>query len=317
MATYQRILIIRYGGLGDFILTLPLLAALREISPGGHVTFMGKREFASLAEGVYIDAIESVEKHGISTFFIKDGELDPGLSEFFASFDLILSFRTDHEGIFAANLRRVAKGRVVVSSPSPDKTGVHASDFLLSALDQADIDWKQFPAPVPLLPFEAREKGDIIAIHPGSGSAAKCWSVDRYIELAGRVEGETKLRPVLIFGPAEEGIRHRVGWHFSAYDNREIHEVASFLKGCRAHVGNDSGITHLAAALGVPTLALFGPTDPAVWAPRGAHVKVLEGEADCAPCTEEERRQCRNRVCLDSLTVDTVYGELVKLTAEN
>lgn len=313
MTTYHRILVIRYGGLGDFILTLPLLAALRHFSPGSHVAFMGKREYAALAEGIYIDSLEPAERHGISSFFVKGGELDPDLTAFFASFDLILSFRTDHEGTFAANLRQVAKGLVVASPPAPERPGVHVSDFLLASLEHAGVDKRTFAVPVPLLPLESGEKNEAVAIHPGSGSAAKCWPVDRFIELAVRIEKETAVKPVLLFGPAEEGIRHRVGWHFSAYDNRDLHEVATFLKGCRVYVGNDSGITHLAASLGVPTFAIFGPTDPAVWAPRGDHVRILQGQADCSPCVDEARRQCRDRVCLESLSVDTVFRGVLSL----
>lgn len=308
MTTYQRILVIRYGGLGDFILTLPLLAALRHFFPGAHVAFMGNREYAALAEGICIDSLEPAERHGISSFFVRDGELDPDLSGFFASFDLILSFRTDHEGVFAANLRRASRGLVVASPPAPARPGVHVSDFLLASLEQAGVDWRSFPAPVPLLPLKSGGKNEIVAIHPGSGSNSKCWPVDRFIELAVRLEKEAEVKPVLLFGPAEEEIRHRVGWHFSAYDNRDIREVAAFLNGCRAYVGNDSGITHLAAVLGAPTLAIFGPTDPAVWAPRGDHVRILQGHTDCAPCADEARHQCRDRACLESLSVDAVFS---------
>lgn len=313
MSTFKRILVIRYGGLGDFILTLPLLAALRRFFPEAAVTFMGNRDTASLANGSYIDILEPAERHGINTFFVEGGDLDASLSDFFASFDLILSFRTDRDGIFAANIRRACRGLVVSSPPAPDRPGIHTADFLLSSLDATGADWRSFVTPEPLLPLEGGQKDNLVAIHPGSGSSSKCWPLDRFVEIARRLERETGLKPSFILGPAEADMRRTIGWHFSAYDNRDIHEVAAFLKGCRAYVGNDSGVTHLAAALGVPTLALFGPTDPLVWGPRGGDARVLKGQADCAPCTETERHLCRAHVCLESLAVEEVFNSLLAL----
>lgn len=313
MTLYHRILVIRYGGLGDFLLTLPLLAAIRHFFPHARVTFMGNREYATLAQGSYIDVLEPAERHGISTFFIKDGDLDPDLSAFFASFDLVFSFRTDNDGIFAANIMRANKKEVIVRPPAPDQAGLHTADYLLSSLDEVGVDWRSFSLPIPLLSLAKEGMYEAVAIHPGSGSVGKCWPVQHYIELARRLEQEGKYKPVFIFGPADEDLKRKVGWHFSAYDNRDIQEVAVFLAGCRAFVGNDSGVTHLAASLGVPTIALFGPTDPTVWGPRGKHVRIICGHADCSPCTEEERRGCKNRVCLDSLPVDTVHDALLEM----
>jgi ADP-heptose:LPS heptosyltransferase len=89
--------------------------------------------------------------------------------------------------------------------------------------------------------------------------------------------------------------------------------LASVIEGCRLFIGNDSGITHLAAALGVPTVAIFGPTDPKRWAPRGKHVAVVRGDLSCAPCSREKFLQCQEVECLNTVEVGDVLAALSSL----
>jgi len=86
--------------------------------------------------------------------------------------------------------------------------------------------------------------------------------------------------------------------------------LASILAHCQAYLGNDSGVSHLAAAVGTPTVAIVGPTDADVWAPRGASVRIVRGTAPCAPCSAEQRRGCRQRVCLETVSTDAVITML-------
>jgi heptosyltransferase-3 len=100
-------------------------------------------------------------------------------------------------------------------------------------------------------------------IHPFSGSPRKNWPLKLYRELADRLPSRVEWTA----GPDEElpeAIRFQ-----------SLMDLAYWIKGARLYIGNDSGITHLAAAIGVPALALFGPGSPANWAPRGANAAVL------------------------------------------
>jgi ADP-heptose:LPS heptosyltransferase len=90
-------------------------------------------------------------------------------------------------------------------------------------------------------------------------------------------------------------------------------ELASLMEGCRFFIGNDSGITHMAAALGVPTVALFGPTDPKVWAPRGEHVTVVAPEIPCSPCSREQFFECQLNDCVKGIKLSEVLESLAKL----
>jgi ADP-heptose:LPS heptosyltransferase len=116
---------------------------------------------------------------------------------------------------------------------------------------------------------------------------------------------------VLILGPADERLVRRMmtlAKKIGAVTahNLRLRLLAAVLSKCGAYVGNDSGVTHLATATGIPTLAIFGPTDPAVWAPLGRNVKVVSSTADCSPCAREAMHRCRERACLEEIEVEAV-----------
>ena len=180
----------------------------------------------------------------------------------------------------------------------------HAAQRLLASLAAltggSTTDWPQAPRPLaghPLLgPSRAEieealrhaaltalpEEG-ILALHPGSGSVAKCWPAERFARLAMAAAAEWRMTPVFLIGPADREawatIRHRLPPALAAHAlvERPLREVLALLSLARAYVGNDSGISHLAARAS-PTLALFGPSDPLVWHPLGRRVAVLRAE---------------------------------------
>ena len=119
-----------------------------------------------------------------------------------------------------------------------------------------------------------------IAIHPGSGGARKCWPIEKFAAVIEHLWQQGW--PVLVLiGPADAAQLHYLQRHLHAPElltlavNAPLIEVARRLQGCRCYLGNDSGVTHLAALLGLPTVALFGPSDPATWHPVGRLVSVL------------------------------------------
>jgi heptosyltransferase-3 len=121
------------------------------------------------------------------------------------------------------------------------------------------------PGPgIPRIAVPARPKGEFVVMHPFASSVAKRWPLQDFRQLASKLERETKW----LVGPEEE--------LESAERFDDLYELACWLSTARLYIGNDSGISHLAAAVGVPTLAIFLTSDPSVWAPRGAHVRVLE-----------------------------------------
>lgn len=116
---------------------------------------------------------------------------------------------------------------------------------------------------IPRLQVESVKSRGTVVLHPFSGSARKNWPLQGYRELAKLLPGPVEW----LAGPEEQLA--------DAVRIEDLGELARWLTGARAYVGNDSGITHLAAAVGVPTVAIFGPTEPTVWSPRGENVKMV------------------------------------------
>jgi len=275
----SRILVLRPGALGDGVVTLPAIVSLgasgAEVTAVGHAVFRLAVECGLAARHVAFD-----DSRLLGLF------AEGGSCELFAGFEVALAYGAC-DGRLAAALRRSGVARVV-EWPARPAPGTHIVDHLLGAVEAAGL------APstrVPTLPprpawLDAARAwlrgcgvaGDFVAIHPGSGGRAKRWPIGRFAALAEAIEVPT----VWLLGPAEadDARTHAAASrHGPVADGLPLDALAGLLASCRAYVGNDSGVTHLAAAVGAPTVALFGPTEPAAWAPRGERVTVLGGPA--------------------------------------
>ncbi len=276
---FQRALVIRGGALGDFLLTLPVLAALREAAPEARLEMLAYPGIAKLAQaGRLIDEARSIEYGPLAGFFTQGSVLDPAWRDYFGSFDVVLSYLYDPDEIFAANLRSAGVARLIQGPARPTDTA-HAIDQLASPLTELGL---ALPTRATRLDFGA-EHGipPTIALHPGSGGSAKNWPAEHWRLLAEWLLAEyPDLNLAVVGGEADgaalEALRglapdERVAsWH-----NLPLDQLAPRLASCRAYLGHDTGVSHLAAVAGVPSLLLFGPTDPGVWAPPHEQVRVL------------------------------------------
>ncbi len=281
--TRGRILVIRGGALGDFIVTLPVLAALRQQFPETHLEVLGYPGPASLAvEAGHADAVRPLESRGLAGFFARQGELDREWSAYFAGFSVILSFLYDPDWHFHDNVARVTRAQFIAGPHRPDDTVArHATEQLLVPLERLAI----FDAdPVPRLSLGADPVAvDIatrIAVHVGSGSETKNWSETRWRELLDRWMEDTTWRLLLVGGEAEaDRVRRLVATLPPARCemrlNRPLAEVAREVAACTLFVGHDSGVSHLAAAAGARGLVLWGPTNETVWRPRSDRFLTL------------------------------------------
>ncbi len=271
MPTQPRILVIRGGAIGDFILTLPVLRLLRDMIADSHIEVLGYPAIAELARSAGLaDSIRSLEHRTMAPLFAKTAPIDEALAEHLRSFNLVVSFLYDPDGHFRASMERISVKTLIECSPIVQPGGPHASRQLARGLEKIAM----FLEDVHLLRahFEPRpHTRPRIAIHVGSGSEKKNWPLDRWQQV---VESLGTSEVVFITGEAEaeRGIQPtgRDCWHALP-----LPELATRLATCTAFLGHDSGISHLAAACGVPSLLLFGPTDPAIWAPPQPWVRVL------------------------------------------
>jgi ADP-heptose:LPS heptosyltransferase len=283
-----RILVIRGGAIGDFILTLPVLAAVRAHFPRARLEVLGYRHIAQLAlAGGLADAVQSIEARSLAGFFARGGPLAPELEDYFAGFAIVLSYLYDPEQVFGDNVSRCFRGQFIAGPHRPDEAaGLHASEVFLKPLERLAI----FEAdPVPRLTLQPAVQGarGAVAFHPGSGSERKNWPESSWSALLDRVLSVPSRRVLLVGGEAEGERVQRLaatvaGDRVECAFQLPLPDLAARLLSCELLVGHDSGISHLAAALGLPVLALWGETAEAVWSPRGPRVRVLRGPAGLA-----------------------------------
>ena len=257
------------GALGDFITTLPACAAWRRLHPGSRIILLGKTEFAGLAGGLF-DEVWSLDSSRFAALFGGGAPPQSPLGRLVSSIESALLFSPASSPL-ADNLSRLGVTTILSQEPFPASpmpvVDYHLSLFSGHSFSEEDRRPRVTTAPG-LLPVSPRTA----ALHPGSGSSRKNWPLARFRGLGERLEAEG-CDIAWIAGPAEEGLSLPSGsflWRGAPLD-----ELASALAESRLYVGNDSGITHLAASVGCPTVALFGATDPAVWAPRGLQVRII------------------------------------------
>ncbi len=263
----MRIIAIRGGGLGDIILTIPSFLALKKISSEFYLSV--PFQWGSLFEG-FSDVIP-IEGRLISSIW--DGSSD--FIDFLGRFDIAFTWHWDKEGVFIRNLSKVAR-KVIVGKIKPAR--MHYSLTLFSALHEIDRKIK-FPEIVRLPNLSHWEHGNKseIIIHPGSGSIKKVWPIENFLFLIERLLSENK-KVKVILGESEDRKEFFVFSNLKGVDVKRalsLKEVINELLKGILYIGNDSGISHLSALLGIPTIVIFKETDPEVWAPKGERVYVI------------------------------------------
>src|SRR6266850_1582482 len=178
-----RILVIRGGAIGDFILTLPAIAALRKQFTGAFLEVLGYPHIARLAlPGGLVDRVQSIEARAMAGFFARNGELDEDLVSYFSDFDLIVSYLFDPDKIFQTNVARCTRAQFIPGPHRPDETGgLHATQTFLKPLERLAI-FDADPVPDLGLPRQISPLNQL-ALHPGSGSELKNWPEEKWAEL--------------------------------------------------------------------------------------------------------------------------------------
>ena len=278
----SRVLLVRAGALGDLLLLRRTIAALQ--ADGRVVSLLAPSGPAAAVLGDGPGDVAEVlpwESARFASLLIDGGRTDEHAARNLRGYDAAIAYTRSET--LAHNLARLISA-VVRRDPSPPAGGPHAAEWLASALRELGI--SPDAAPAPLVPSAAdarraratldRLPPAFLAIHPGSGSASKNWGAERFAALARRIAPE---RWLLVHGPADDQAVSGLTTAPGACVARDLplRVLSAVLARAGAYVGNDSGVTHLAAASGAPTIALFGPTDPAVWAPVGPRVRILGG----------------------------------------
>ena len=285
-----KILVRRFCALGDLVLTLPFLKALRQCHPESPIHWMGHSEHVRwLLSLGFIEEGFDEENSRWHRLYSNDAAAVRGLNPDPSGYDRIYAFVPDpNDSALLAGLKAAAEDSKITGIPAKPRecSGTHASTFFLSYLPEpvAEAVFHELISSIDKLNTEAAA-----VVHPGSGSTKKNWPARCFAETIERLSSH---RPDLVFtviqGPSDEGPVSEVvaglphmGDRLRIIHTEGIPELAETLARAKLYIGNDSGVTHLAGALNLPTVAVFGSSDPALWAPFGGRIRVVRsGETE-------------------------------------
>lgn len=340
--SYHNILIVKLSAIGDVVHALPVAHALKQAYPEARITWIvEKPAYDLLTNNPDIDDIIIFDKPKFKSLkgaICHAPELSKQLKQH--RFDLAI----DLQGLFKSSMISWLSGareRLVYCNAregshlvSKRVCGQYSSGHVvkryLDVVRFLGCEVEQVRFPVYITPQEAGQAVAIAAqsgftldnpyviLAPGANWPNKCWPVPYFAELADRLYAE-QLIPVIIGGPKERQAFEEIAAKTSIppvdlVGKTTLKQLAHIIKSARAFVGGDTGPMHLAAALGTPVVALYGPTDTNRNGPYGTSHQSITISADCAGCW---RRQCpKNIDCLAQIPVDAVYDSLKTIIAQ-
>jgi len=276
-----QILVVRGGALGDTILTLPLLESIRRLEPERGIFFVGSRAYKSLVPpDVSFQALDGPEWLWLFSETISPL---PGIGDSFQEAYVVLN-RPD---IVVSNLLK-AGVKVVRHTTAKPPSDRHVVESMHRGLGLP------IPSRAPILSHLTPEgMQDLIWLHPGSGSPGKCMPLDFMASVAETLKASTGWDVAVTAGEEDAFLTRLPSWNrltgaadTRLYVNKSLTEICRELGAARLFVGNDSGISHLAAGLGIPSVVFFVFTDPAQWSPwapenslKVVDVRALDREA--------------------------------------
>jgi ADP-heptose:LPS heptosyltransferase len=314
-----EILLLHPGGLGDIILSLPAIAILREKFPAARFTIAGNIDHVAPIAGAFVEKAVSLSTLPLHNLY-SDALLPQGEVQLWKSFDQIISWTGSADPGFVRKLKAIhPTARIAPWRPGPQETR-HVSQLFVDSLGpKIASGTSAIPVSISLSP-ELLHQGlqwlldhkwngiePLATLHPGAGSRTKRWPLERFVRLAAYLTLEHKSKLLVVEGPAESGLAAQIAKELPEVnviraELLSLDLLAAVIEKSGLFVGNDSGITHLAAALGIPSIALFGPTLPRHWAPLGANVTVLWNPRDCSACSWGGTEH----TCLDNISVEEV-----------
>lgn len=316
------------GALGDLLLSLPIITLIREES--GFVHLAGRPDVVELLrESGVIDEVSPAGGAFYTSLYTSVAA--EGLRDFLAGFDKVFVFTAREDSAPAKNIMSVIPETSIILTIPPLGTMMHVAEFRLRQLPDGarELIFPVFPVPA-CRTEQAREylrraghdfARPLITVHCGSGGTRKCWPLGNYSTLLEMLRREYDPFFLFFSGPAEDERTTRNIEEFAAVHlgraahihNSELAMVAALLSLCDLYIGNDSGVSHLAAYTDTRLIAIFGPTDPILWKPLGNNVRVVQADVICAPCGDVKSRECGERVCLSTVSPERIYEEAKKV----
>jgi len=321
----QRGLILQPGAIGDCILTLPLVKFMKETLGLAGVDILGHTEYTGILPGrTAVDRVRSIEAVNLHRLFVEAKEFylpdhDP-LIHFFEEYSWLVTFLGEPGSNFEKNLIFTVHCShsaeiISISLRPPKNLKGHLADFYIQELVRQSglhMEIASFQTSEQLIRpnkadvtrgKELLEEAEVdlskkvVVFGPGSGGKNKCWYIDNFLTVA-KALGKKNIEVVFLLGPAEQErfdntMKKKLDETNKCLTHLSLTEVVGLLSCTQCFVGNDCGITHLAAGLGAETIALFGPSDPSIYKPVGPKVTVLRGEPAKFASEINEELQCQ------------------------
>ena len=300
---------IHQGALGDVILTFPAILALHQ--KFDRIDLLCQDQIGKLAVKLgLIDEGYPLEAAYFATLF--SDPVDNKIKDLISSYTRILafSFSSDLENTITQISDRPC---LRIPPRPPARNTIHVAEFLIQNLrDGGLIEATDSNAGVGKSQLKFIRSADRslhsskIIIHPGAGSIRKRWPLDRFLNLAQVLENKG-WQPQFVCGPAEPDLITEIqNQNRPLHTFNELTDLVDWFETAGGFIGNDSGISHLAAFLGIACVVIFGPADPERWKPIGPRVQVVRSELDCSPCFEIEAHNCAQPACLTDATLEAV-----------
>jgi ADP-heptose:LPS heptosyltransferase len=320
-------LILHPRALGDILLSLPALTLLKKHWPQSQLTLGGNLDFMRVAARGCADRMISLSTLPLHRLYT-DSALPNEDVDFWNSFDRVVSWTGSGNTLFERRLSEIhPAARVAPWKPGPGDRR-HVSRVFADSLVPWIPKGEALAPPRLSVDEEGLERGQewlrereqapariLVALHAGAGSAEKRWATARFKALTHAILKDNRVSLLAIEGPAEPGTATDLARNLPLPRampaiGLPLSVLAAVLIRCAAYVGNDSGISHLASALGVPSIVLFGPTDPGHWAPLGDNVRVICRKSGCSAC---EGAGGSVHTCLDNISVEEVMANLLEM----
>jgi ADP-heptose:LPS heptosyltransferase len=316
---FKKLLTIHQGALGDVITSFTALLLLKQTYNQIHLLCPQAIARVSKYLGV-VDSGFGLESAAFSYLFSeKPDNTNTAFKNFLRSHDDIVLF--SYSKILSENLEKITDKRVFQIPPRPlPSAPVHVAQSLISQLVNLKIlkkgDEKNFLRVH--RDFRINFRKQRVFIHPGSGSSIKNWPLAYFGELK-KLLSEDGFEPVFLLGPAEKDISEILQRKSDCLQRHTLHlsdlvDLVNTLKTGGGFIGNDSGVSHLAAFLGLPALVIFGPTDTARWSPLGCRVETICSPTFCPPCFETAQKGCDSMKCLTEISPRQVQNKFNMLT---
>jgi ADP-heptose:LPS heptosyltransferase len=313
----EKTLVFHQGALGDVVLSFPAIQRLKE-ERGMAVTLLCQDEIGRMA-----CALNIVEDHlpieGARFAALYSPELSHDLKALLRLYEtlVLVGFPSDVEAGLRQNFRGKTFG-ITARPPAEEETHV-----AVHVIEQMEAKGLLTPRSGSLggegigpLAFprgntgEKRRSRDVLLIHPGAGSRRKRWPLERFLSVAAAISQTGSTQVALVIGPAERDllsmIRKEAGDRISVHEVERLSQVMALMGCSKCFLGNDSGLSHMAACMGIPTVTVFGPSSAKRWSPLGPSTKVLQGDVDCVPCFERQEANCEEPQCFSRVTAEAV-----------